>query len=408
MANLVGPKGQLFGEAAVTPDATTFQVPNTSADYYDSAYYSVMQGMVQQVPRPRTPPEMQLADVVGADLVAQITAAGRITFHSVGDTGAEAMKHIKTQDSIADAIAADQKADPLLAFLYHLGDLVYDFGEPEYWYDQFYEPFRNYDRPIFAIPGNHDGLPKFGTDPLKPLYTPLFSFRNNMCTTKPQHSTDAGALVRTTMTQPGAYFTLHAPFVSIIGLYTNTLEGPGVISSQSGMFEQLDDSQVDFLTEQLTALAPQRRARERAVIVACHHPPASADTKSGGSTALSNDIDRACKAANFLPDAVLSGHAHLYQRFTRATAGRTIPYIVAGSGGHNVSMPLGELANAQYPVTWGEFTLEQPPQLEYGYLTVTVDMKDAAGPSLAFQFTAPANTAANDHAVVDLASGSLR
>ena len=29
------------------------------------------------------------------------------------------------------------------------------------------------------------------------------------------------------MTQPGVYFTLDAPFVSIIGLYTNVLDGPG-------------------------------------------------------------------------------------------------------------------------------------------------------------------------------------
>ena len=38
-------------------------------------------------------------------------------------------------------------------------------------------------------------------------------------------------MVRTTMDQPGVYFTLDAPFVSIVGLYTNVLEGPGVIIS---------------------------------------------------------------------------------------------------------------------------------------------------------------------------------
>ena len=43
------------------------------------------------------------------------------------------------------------------AFCFHLGDVIYNFGEAEYYYDQFYEPFRAYDRPIFAIPGNHDG-----------------------------------------------------------------------------------------------------------------------------------------------------------------------------------------------------------------------------------------------------------
>jgi hypothetical protein len=30
------------------------------------------------------------------------------------------------------------------AFLFQLGDVVYDFGESQYYYDQFYAPFRNY------------------------------------------------------------------------------------------------------------------------------------------------------------------------------------------------------------------------------------------------------------------------
>ncbi len=38
------------------------------------------------------------------------------------------------------------------------------------------------------------------------------------------------------MNQPGVYFTLDAPFVSIVGLYTNVLDGPGVISSQGGRY----------------------------------------------------------------------------------------------------------------------------------------------------------------------------
>jgi predicted phosphodiesterase len=42
--------------------------------------------------------------------------------------------------------------------LYHLGDVVYSFGEAAYYYDQFYDPFRNYPAPIFAVPGNHDGM----------------------------------------------------------------------------------------------------------------------------------------------------------------------------------------------------------------------------------------------------------
>jgi hypothetical protein len=37
------------------------------------------------------------------------------------------------------------------------------------------------------------------------------------------------------MTQPGVYFTLDAPFVRIIGLFSNSLEDPKVISSENKM-----------------------------------------------------------------------------------------------------------------------------------------------------------------------------
>jgi hypothetical protein len=40
------------------------------------------------------------------------------------------------------------------------------------------------------------------------------------------------------MIQPGVYFTLDAPFVRIIGLYSNVLEDPGVISKGSGFRQQ--------------------------------------------------------------------------------------------------------------------------------------------------------------------------
>src|SRR5207237_4087324 len=135
---------------------------------------------------------------------------------------------------------------------------------------------------------------------------------------------------------------LDAPFVSIIGLYTNVLEGPGVISSHGGRYP-IGDEQLHFLTAELGRLKADREAGKRAVIVACHHPPASVDAKHGGTTGLADDIDGACRAAGLWPDAVLSGHAHLYQRFTRSVGGREIPYVVAGSRGFAATPPAGGL-----------------------------------------------------------------
>ena len=122
-------------------------------------------------------------------------------------------------------------------------------------------------------------------------------------------------MVRSVMTQPGVYFTLDAPFVSIIGLYSNVMDtGGGVISSQGGHFPLVDD-QLVFLKSELARLKPDRQAGKRAIIIAVHHPPLSVDAKTGGSGGLMQDIDSCCKAAGLWPDAVLSAHAHLYQRF---------------------------------------------------------------------------------------------
>ena len=279
-ARTTGTDGRLFADPQPGPDETSFQIDNTSEQYYNSAYYKLHQSQLQPVPPPRVdPPRMQLADILPAAMITQIQTAGRITFHAVGDTGAARVAAIPNEGGVADAMARDVAAGgpDTPAFFFHLGDVIYNFGEAQYYYDQFYEPFRAYDRPIFAIPGNHDGFPESAA------VTTLAAFLTNFCAVNPGPSPNAGGLVRSTMTQPGAYFTLDAPFVSLIGLYTNVLEGPGVISTQGGTYSSpINDDQLNFLISELTRLKtdPDRLANRRAVVIACHHPPASADEKS--------------------------------------------------------------------------------------------------------------------------------
>jgi hypothetical protein len=369
------------------PDETTFQVDNTSAAYYTSPYYLQHQSQLQPVPAPSVPvPRMNLGDVVGPAMIAAITAANRIVFNAVGDTGAAKVSATATpamvlaqEGWVADAMAADVAAGGPSApsFFFHLGDVVYQFGEDQYYYDQFYEPFRAYDRPIFAIPGNHDGV-CFGSTPDTPQVPTLQGFLRNFCAAAPGPSPDAGGAMRSAMTQPGVYFTLDAPFVSIIGLYSNVLEGPGVISSEGGAYPSMNDDQLDFLEAELTRLKPAHDAGEQAILIAVHHPPTSADSEHGGTLGMSNDIDSACTAAGVWPDAVLSGHAHLYQRFSRAVPGlaRAVPYVVSGSGGFAATAPQTSVKKG---TTLGSFTLVTPPKVDFGYLTLTVDMTGAAG-----------------------------
>jgi hypothetical protein len=70
------------------------------------------------------------------------------------------------------------------------------------------------------------------------------------------------------------------------------------------------------------------------VIVAVHHAPFSLDTSHGGYPDILASIDRAVSATGRIPDVVLSGHVHNYQRFSRKIGAKTVPYIVAGAGGY--------------------------------------------------------------------------
>jgi hypothetical protein len=114
-------------------------------------------------------------------------------------------------------------------------------------------------------------------------------------------------------------------------------------------------------------------AGKRAIILAVHHPPLSADAKHGGSTGILKDLDVCCKAAGLWPDVLLSGHAHLYQRFTRNVPnGQQTPYLVAGSGGFAATTPK-QLPPA--PITVGDHTLEINPIVDFGYISVETDAR---------------------------------
>ena len=66
---------------------------------------------------------------------------------------------------------------------------------------------------------------------------PLTIFGRNFCSANPVITPEAASLHRTAMIQPGVYFTLDAPFVRVIALFSNSLEDPGVISSEQGQVD---------------------------------------------------------------------------------------------------------------------------------------------------------------------------
>ena len=364
------PAGQpVFGQPTPSPDPTSFKNPVTDQSEPDTAG-------VQPVPTPTggaVEPILTLADVYGAQgatITQTIQNSGQIVFHSVGDTGS--VTGPSTQSLVADKLVSDfteANAADVPSFFYHLGDVVYYFGEATYYYDQFFEPYRSYPAPILGIPGNHDGIVYPGDSA-----TTLAAYLANFCSAAPAPSPDAGGLDRTTMIQPGVYYTFDAPFVRILGLYSNVLEDPGVISNQSGTYPTLDQSQIAFLTAALTRIKTESYAG--AVLIAVHHPPYTGGSVHGGSPLMLADIDSACTAAGVWPHAVLSGHAHNYQRYTRTVNSYQIPYVVAGCGGHN---PLSKMRSTiRTPLQIDStLTLESYDDTDYGYLRIVVNAQTA-------------------------------
>jgi Calcineurin-like phosphoesterase len=282
----------------------------------------------------------------GQNVVDQINDAKSIVFHAAGDSGATTSKKYKSEVTVADQLTEDaltQETDDRPSFLLHLGDVVYDFGQADYYYDQFYDPFRNYPAPIFAIPGNHDSFIVPGTAKAD---EPLVTFARNFCSPTVTVTPEAKSLSRTAMTQPGVYFALDAPFVRIICLFSNSLEDPGVISSAKGKYKNVPDYQLNFVEAQLNLIKTDDY--KGAVLIAVHHPPFSYLPKNGsstgnhgGSSEMLGEIDTICKSVGVYPHAIISGHAHNYQRYTRTFkfGGKEIdvPFIISGSAGHAVN-----------------------------------------------------------------------
>jgi hypothetical protein len=291
--------------------------------------------------------------------------AGKLVFHCVGDTGG--IHGTATQDAIAVAMEEQitgAAAGEAPAFFYHLGDVIYFNGQSTLYKSEFYEPYQYYRALIFAVPGNHDGDTQAQKGDLPDTEPSLFGFMQNFCDTTPQHVSP----YRMSMTQPYVYWSLDAPFVTIIGLYSNV---------EGSLDARGRNEQQQFLEDQM-----KNASKDKKLLITVHHPPFSLDSAHGGCPDILSALDRAISTSGRIPDAVLSGHVHNYQRFSRKIEGRTIPYVVAGAGGyandarsmHKLQKGLNKPA-LPYQTTLSDVTLESYEQDEPGFLRVTATSK---------------------------------
>lgn len=325
---------------------------------------------VKQLQRswPANPPTQPLPEGQGGRAKAAdlgVKESDPLTFFVVGDHGG--IEDPTPQNAVA--LAMEEEKVP--AFVYSVGDVVYFNADQPQWHPQFYEAYAHLPVPFLSIPGNHDGDT---TD--DPSRTPLDTWMANFCAAKPALPPGSEEYERDVQTQPYCDWTLQCQAVTIVGIYTNVPSGG-----------HLQRSQVEWLTGEL------READANVpLIVTLHHPPYSVDAHHGSSPKMREALDEAFKASGRLPQLVISGHVHDYQRFTRSDLAKPVPYVVVGNSGYHNLHRLARGATAGEELLPG-ITFEYGDASEYGFLKLTVAGGSISGEYVGVTPGATANAA---------------
>jgi acid phosphatase type 7 len=285
----------------------------------------------------------------------------KFSFHMVGDTGG--MRYPEGQRKVVEQMngqiaVSDEGEAP--AFLYHLGDVVYHFGEAEHYDRQFFKPYAAYPNPIFAIAGNHDT----DVNPVAAPYNSLDPFTAVFCDTQSRNISFNHSSSRKSMLQPNVYWTLKTPLANIIGLHSNVPK-----------FGYIGDEQREWFIEELKEAAAQRPGK--AIILCVHHAPYTADVNHGSSLYMIQFLEEAFAESGVRPDMVFSGHVHNYQRFHKTYAdGNVLPFIVCGAGGFDELHDLVAVGDERYSPDSPLFDsvhLENAVVMKHGFLNLTLE-----------------------------------
>jgi predicted phosphodiesterase len=294
-------------------------------------------------------------------IIPEISSA-KMVFHICGDTGGitEVEYNHKVADAMIKQIDAVVNPEDEPKFFFHLGDVVYNFGQADKYYDQFFNAYEHYPLPVFAIPGNHDADVDL-LDPTKP--NTLDAFIKVFCDTESRTISFARDSSRKSNIQPNVYYTLKTPLADFICLYSNIPR-----------FGTITPEQRDWFIKELTDKT--RNRNEKALIVCLHQSAYSADINHGSSIHMQTFLNSAFEETGIYPDVVFSGHVHNYQRFTKQYPGKaTVPFIIAGAGGYAQLHSIAKLNDPEYPdtsVLLNDVVLEQSCDDKHGFLKMVI------------------------------------
>lgn len=210
-------------------------------------------------------------------------------------------------------------------------DVIYPVGSGNEYGTKFFRPYRDYDAPIYAIPGNHDwydGLTGFmrvfcRAPALPPAGRPTVlsaAWWRGLLWKSPDVPDDArideARQLRSApaqeASQPGPYWAMDSGPLRIIGIDT-------------GLLGTIDRRQGEWLREVARDPRPKILFTGSPLYVDGVRKPCAIE---GGGT-----VDEIVRdpAHNFV--AAIGGDIHNYQRYPVDVDGRTLMYVVAGGGG---------------------------------------------------------------------------
>jgi hypothetical protein len=161
---------------------------------------------------------------------------------------------------------------------------------------------------------------------------------------------------------PNVYWTLETEFATIIGMYTNVPEHGSI-----------DSTQQQWVTNEFATAS-----EKLPLILALHHPIYSFDTYHSGSSKMADVLENAIRDTGRVPNLVLSGHVHDYQRIEQhiGPEGPT-PFIVTGNGGYHNLHSVHSKPGDKAPDTGA--ILRYANSESWGFMTLTIDHQTISG-----------------------------
>jgi hypothetical protein len=255
-------------------------------------------------------PELRITPGVGDDF----------TFLLLGDTG----EGDASQYAVVPGLL---KVGEDTSFAVIASDVLYPAGSGNEYGDKFFRPYKDYDAPIYAVPGNHDWYDGLGgfmrvfcdAPPLKPKPKPMSGLRGLLWrkpdTIDEQGLADARKLrsrPEQQAVQPGPYWVIDTPSLLVVGVDT-------------GIRGMIDAQQAGWLRRTSLDPRPKILVTGKPIYTRNDYKPSPLE---GGGT-----VDDVIRDPAHRYVAAIGGDVHNYQRYPVRVGDRVIQYIVSGGGG---------------------------------------------------------------------------